>query len=76
MTNTEKAIVICKLQASINKLKGTVLEKGVVIRELNEVNVRLASDRTQSQRLTNVWMITASIITIMVAVSGLVYLAS
>ena len=75
MANTEKAIVICKLQASINKLKETVLKKGVVIREMNEVNVRLASDLTQLQRLTNVWMITASVITIMVAVSGLVYLA-
>ena len=48
MTNTEKAMVICKLQASVNKLKGTVLEKGVVIRELNEVNVRLAYELTQS----------------------------
>ena len=63
-----------KLQASINKLKGTVLEKGVVIRELNEVNVRLASHLMQSQQLSNVWMITACVMTVMVAVSGWVYL--
>ena len=54
LTNTKKAIVICKLQASVNKLKGTVLEKAIAIRELNEVNVRLTSDLTQSQRVSNV----------------------
>jgi len=46
MTNIEKAIVICKLQASVNKLKGTILEKAVAIQELNKVNVRLTSDLT------------------------------
>ena len=75
MTNTEKAMVICKLQASVNKLKGTVLEKGVVIRELNELNVRLASELTQSHRVTKVWMITVCVMTIMGAASGWVWLA-
>ena len=75
MTNTEKAIVIRKLQASVNKLKGTVLEKGVLIRELNAVNVRLASELTQSHRVTKVWMITAFAMIIMGAVSGCAWLA-
>jgi len=75
MTNTEKAIFICKLQASSNKLKGSVLENGVVIRELQEVNVRLASHLLQSQRVSNVWMITGCVMTVMVGVTGWVYLA-
>ena len=62
----------CNMQVTtfVNKLKGTVLEKAVAIRELNEVNVRLTSDLTQSQRVSNVWMIIACVMTIMVAVSG------
>ena len=75
LTNTEKAIVICKLQASVNNLKSTALEQAVAIWELNEVNVRLRSDLTQSQRVSNVWMMTACVMTIMLAVSGWVYLA-
>ena len=69
LTNPEKAIIICKLQASANKLKGPVLEKVVAIRELNKLNVRLRSDLNLSQRVSNVWMITTCVMTIMDAVN-------
>jgi len=67
----------CNMQVTsvCQQTQGTVLEKVVAIRELNEVNVRLTLDLTQSQRVSNVWMITACVITIMVEVSGWVYLA-
>jgi len=54
LTNTEKAIAICNLQASVNKLKGIVLEKSVALRELKEANVRLTTDLYLSECVTKV----------------------
>ena len=44
LTNTEKASAICNVQAFVNKLKGTVLEKLAALRELKQANVRLTTN--------------------------------
>ncbi|KAJ8441457.1 hypothetical protein Cgig2_023643 [Carnegiea gigantea] len=41
-TRHDKAIIIRRLQASINKLKATLLEKGHTVRASNDTNTKLA----------------------------------
>jgi len=75
LTNTEKAIAISSLHASISKRKSTLLEKSVAIRELNEVNVELRSELHKSDQATRVWMSTACLLTIMFAFIASVYMS-
>jgi len=74
LTNTEKAIAIFTLRASLNKLKGTLLEKSVALRELNEVNLGLTVQLQNSDRATRVWMSTAAVLTIILAFIASVYM--
>ena len=74
LTNTEKAIAISTLQASVNKLKSTLLEKSVAIRELNEVSVDLRSELHKSDRASRVWMSTTCLLTVMFAFIASVYM--
>jgi len=74
LTNTKKATAISSLQALVNKLKSTPLEKFVAIRELNDVNVELRSELHQSDQATIVWMSTACVMTIMFALIASVYM--
>jgi len=74
LTNTEKAIAISSLQASVNKLKSTLLEKSVAILELKEVNVELRPELHQSNQATTVWMSTACLLTIMFVFIASVYM--
>jgi len=75
LTNTQKAIAICNLQAFINKLKGTMLEKSVALCELKEANIRLTTDFHLPEHMTKVWMITSYVMTIMLALVATIYMA-
>jgi len=74
LTNSEKAIAICTLQASVNKLKCTLLENSVAIWELKEVNVDLTTELCKSDQASRVWMGTACLLTVMFAFIASVYM--
>ncbi|KAJ8429660.1 hypothetical protein Cgig2_001656 [Carnegiea gigantea] len=57
----DKAIIIRRLQASVNKLKTTLLEKGHTVRASEETNMKLAVAMLCAQRRCKAWMITWAI---------------
>ncbi|KAJ8428045.1 hypothetical protein Cgig2_007622 [Carnegiea gigantea] len=60
-TRHDKAIIIRRLQASINKLKATLLEKGHAVRASEETNTKLTVAVSCAQRRCKAWMITTAI---------------
>ncbi|KAJ8445911.1 hypothetical protein Cgig2_009840 [Carnegiea gigantea] len=56
----DKAIIIQRLQASVNKLKATLLEKRHAVRASEETNTKLAVAVSCAQRRCKAWMITTA----------------
>ena len=61
----EKASIIHKLQATVNNLKGTLLERGHEVRASEECNYLLTQALTCAQRRTTAWMITPAVSVLM-----------
>ncbi|KAJ8446953.1 hypothetical protein Cgig2_006581 [Carnegiea gigantea] len=57
----DKTIIIRRLQASVNKLKATLLEKGHAVRASHDTNTQLAVAVSYAEHRCKSWMITSAI---------------